>query len=103
MQLTTFMPPAIVGDAFLWLFLFYGVSSWPAEQARMAFQSFAVWMAFSKIIKLTTHFVRYPIDILLWPVSVLFGWFHGAVKVYALITLSEVSLPRSESIIIKPC
>ena len=48
-------------------------------------------MIFSKFIKLITHFVRYPVDILLWPVSILFGWFHGAIKVYAMVTLSEVS------------
>jgi hypothetical protein len=49
-------------------------------------------MAFSKIVKLVTHFVRYPIDILLWPVSILFGWFHGLIKVYAGATLSVVRL-----------
>ncbi len=48
-------------------------------------------MVFSKFIKLITHFIRYPVDILLWPVSVLFGWFHGAIKVYASVTLSEAS------------
>lgn len=47
-------------------------------------------MIFSKFIKLITHFVRYPVDILLWPVSILFGWFHGAIKVWALLTLNEV-------------
>ena len=48
-------------------------------------------MIFSKLIKLITHFIRYPVDIIFWPVSVLFGWFHGAIKVYAMVTLSEVS------------
>jgi len=54
--------------------------------------AFAGWMTFSKFIKLVTHFVRYPVDIFLWPVSILFGWFHGGIKYYALATLSEVSL-----------
>jgi len=48
------------------------------------------WIVFSKFIKLITHFARYPVDLFLWPVSVLFGWFHGAIKFYALATLSEV-------------
>lgn len=48
-------------------------------------------MVFSKIIKLVTHFVRFPLDILLWPVSVLFGWYHGIIKMHALATLNEVS------------
>jgi hypothetical protein len=47
-------------------------------------------MIFSKFIKLITHFVRYPVDIMLWPVSVLFGWLHGIIKIYALLTLNEV-------------
>lgn len=53
--------------------------------------SLLAWMTFSKFIKLVTHFVRYPVDILLWPVSILFGWFHGGIKYYALFTLDEVS------------
>lgn len=52
-------------------------------------------MIFSKFIKLITHFVRYPVDIFLWPVSILFGWFHGAIKMWALVTLNEVCSPRS--------
>lgn len=85
------MPPAIVGDALLWLFLYWGIQDWPADSARVAVWSFLAWMTFSKFIKLVTHFVRYPIDILLWPVSILFGWFHGLIKYYAFMTLSVVS------------
>ncbi|KAJ9605723.1 hypothetical protein H2200_009572 [Cladophialophora chaetospira] len=87
-HITTLMPPAIVGDGLLWLFLFWAVQDWPVDQARTSFWAFFAWMTFSKSIKLVTHFVRYPIDILLWPVSVLFGWFHGLIKMYALMTLS---------------
>ena len=92
MHLTTLAPPALVGDVLLWLFLWNGIAEWPVDQARTAIYAFAAWMIFSKFIKLTTHFVRYPVDIFLWPVSFLFGWFHGAIKVYACITLSEVSI-----------
>lgn len=47
-------------------------------------------MIFSKFIKLVTHFVRFPVDIFLWPISVLFGWYHGIIKMHAMCTLSEV-------------
>ena len=57
----------------------------------------AAWMLFSKIVKLATHFVRFPVDILLWPISPIFGWFHGAIKYFALITLSEVCTPPNYS------
>ncbi|EXJ83412.1 hypothetical protein A1O1_07035 [Capronia coronata CBS 617.96] len=90
-QLTTLMPPAFVSDPLLWFLLVCGTSDWPREHAHLAFYVFAGWMAFSKFVKLITHFVRYPVDLLLWPVSVLFGWFHGIIKLYASWTLNETT------------
>ena len=91
--MTTLSPPAFLGDGFLWLFLWWGTQDWPADQAHAAFWIFGAWMTFSKFIKLITHFGRYPVDIFLWPVSILFGWLHGLIKVYAMLTLSVVCLP----------
>jgi hypothetical protein len=89
-HLTTLSPAAFVGDvALVWL-LWVGTSEWPVEQSAFAMRSLLCWMLFSKLIKLITHFVRYPVDILLWPVSILFGWFHGIIKFYAMVTLNEV-------------
>ena len=85
------MPPALVGDAGLFYLLWLGTADWPADQASAALWGLLGWMIFAKFIKLITHFLRYPVDILFWPVSILFGWFHGAIKYYALATLSEVS------------
>jgi hypothetical protein len=79
-----------VGDALLWLFLMWGIAEWPDEHRQIAIFCLLGWMIFSKFIKLITHFVRYPIDVFLWPVSILFGWLHGIIKMYALATLSEV-------------
>lgn len=50
------------------------------------------WIFTSKWIKLLGHYLRYPVDVLLLPVSVLFGYFHGAIKMYAVMTLNVVSL-----------
>lgn len=100
MQLTTLSPPAIIGDAFLWWLLWLGTADWKAENAQTTFWYLLAWMTFSKFIKLITHFARYPVDILLWPVSILFGWFHGAIKMYALATLSEVSYIHSQAFLI---
>lgn len=91
MHLTTLSPPAFIGDAALVFLLWNGTTDWPADKASFAMQLLLAWMTFSKFIKLITHFARYPVDILLWPVSILFGWFHGLIKCYALATLSEVS------------
>ena len=86
-HLTTLSPPAFIGDLALWYFIHRATFYWTAEDRFLAVILLLGWMLFSKFIKLITHFVRYPVDILLWPVSILFGWFHGAIKMYALFTL----------------
>lgn len=48
-------------------------------------------MLFSKFIKLLGHYVRYPVDFIMLPISILFGYFHGAIKIYAVLTLNVVS------------
>ncbi|KAK4938203.1 hypothetical protein LTR66_015113 [Elasticomyces elasticus] len=90
-QLTTLSPPAIVGDLALWALLYLAVQDWAAQDANIAFYCFAGWMTFSKFIKLVTHFVRFPTDIFLWPVSVLFGWCHGFIKIHAFLTMTETT------------
>jgi hypothetical protein len=49
-----------------------------------------LWMFVSKFIKLLGHFIRYPEDVILLPVSILFGYFHGFIKVYAFLSLNVV-------------
>ncbi|MCJ1398360.1 hypothetical protein MMC11_001558 [Xylographa trunciseda] len=44
-------------------------------------------MCVSKWIKFVGHFLRHPVDILLLPVLVIFGYFHGIIKLYAAFTL----------------
>ena len=46
---------------------------------------------FAKSIKLMGHWIRYPADIALLPLSILFGYMHGFIKLIGLLTLSEVS------------
>lgn len=54
-------------------------------------RALGIWMFISKFIKLLGHYRRYPADFLLLPVSILFGYFHGAIKIYAAVTLNVVS------------
>lgn len=56
-----------------------------------------MWIFTSKWIKLLGHYLRYPVDVLLLPVSVLFGYFHGAIKMYAVMTLNVVCFILSNS------
>jgi hypothetical protein len=51
----------------------------------------AIWIVFTKFVKLLGHFIRYPSDIILLPISIVFGYFHGFIKLYALLTLNVVS------------
>lgn len=71
--------------------LVYGTWEWSKGDRCNAYYALAAWMAFSKFVKLITHFIRFPIDVFLWPVSVLFGWYHGIIKWHAMCTLNEVS------------
>lgn len=90
MQLTTLSPPALIGDGLLVWWLYWATYDWPRPEARTAMYVLSAWMVFSKTVKLMPHFARHPVDVFLWPVSVLFGWMHGIIKLHALITLNEV-------------
>jgi len=48
--------------------------------------------AFTKVIKLTGLFRRNPSDIVFLPVSIIFGYLHGFIKLYALFTLKMVGI-----------
>lgn len=47
--------------------------------------------AFTKVVKLVGLFRRNPADLVFLPVSILFGYFHGLIKLHALFTLKETS------------
>ncbi|KAF7506273.1 hypothetical protein GJ744_012081 [Endocarpon pusillum] len=86
-HLTTLSPPAFIGDgALIWL-LWKAGQTWPEEQKHLAIYSLLVWMFISKFSKNLGHYIRYPSDTALLPVSIFFGWFHGLIKLYAMVTL----------------
>ena len=47
----------------------------------------------SKFVKLLGHYIRYPVDFFLLPVSIIFGYLHGLIKAKAMLSLNVVSLP----------
>jgi hypothetical protein len=52
----------------------------------------AAWtFVFSKTVKLWGHFFRYPADVVFIPVYIAFGYFHGGIKFWGLLTLNAVS------------
>ena len=93
--ITTLHPPAPVMEGLIPLCLHqalrqgqlsdYGITYWQAMRAFVAF-----WFT-SKWIRNLGHYIRYPVDICLIPVSIIFGWLHGIIiKLWALGTLDQV-------------
>lgn len=95
---TTLSPPAFYGDgALVWL-LWKAVQGWPDPKRHLAIYSLLGWMFVSKFSKNLGHYVRHPSDFALLPVSIMFGWFHGLIKLYAMVTLNVVCILTTSSI-----
>lgn len=90
-HLTTLSPPALLGDLLLLLLCHKATVDWDIHAHTMAMQILGGWMLMSKFIKLLGHYIRYPVDFVLLPISILFGYFHGGIKIYAVLTLNVVS------------
>ena len=91
LHLATFSPPAVLFDGGLVFLCFAATKDWPQDARAWAFGTLVAWIFVSKVVKLLGHFIRYPVDIFLLPVSIAFGYFHGLVKLYAFCTLNVVS------------
>ncbi|KAJ5427708.1 CAZyme family GT2 [Penicillium cf. griseofulvum] len=87
-HLTTLSPPAFLGDILLVWLCHKATGSWGESYHDQSMNMLYIWIFTSKWIKLLGHYLRYPVDILLIPISVLFGYFHGAIKMYAVMTLN---------------
>lgn len=61
---------------------------WAAVYAQIFFV-----FAITKTVKLWGLFRQHPSDILFLPLSIMFGYFHGLIKLYALFTLNMVCGP----------
>ena len=57
---------------------------WYATVAQLIF------LLVTKVVKLVGLFMREPSDLIFLPVSILFGYFHGLIKLWALCTLRMV-------------
>lgn len=90
MHLTTLSHWAFVGDCLLVFLYFKASDEWEDDSRSLGFLFLACWMFISKFIKLVGHYIRYPADFLLLPVSIIFGYLHGLIKVYAMLSLNVV-------------
>ncbi|KAJ5225115.1 hypothetical protein N7468_006340 [Penicillium chermesinum] len=80
--------PALLGDLLLIWLCARATAPYGEVFNNRALRALYIWMFISKFIKLLGHYIRYPVDWILLPVSILFGYFHGAIKVYAVMTLN---------------
>ena len=98
MHIATFTSLAFVVDPLLIYALWRAAEPCLPEHRYYAIVAQLVFMfGFTKIVKLVGLFRRNPGDIIFLPVSILFGYFHGLIKLYALFTLQEVSYSTAQN------
>lgn len=98
LHIATFTSLAFAVDPLLLASCWWATADWDTQQRRYAFWAQFVFMfGFSKVVKLMGLFLRNPSDILFLPVSILFGYFHGLIKLYALFTLNMVCFEQPTS------
>lgn len=90
-HLTTLTAWALPNDILMVYLLWKTTESWPGNVRFWALVALGVWMWMTKWIKLLGHYIRYPVDVIFLPLSILFGYFHGLLKLYAMFTLDVVS------------
>ena len=52
---------------------------------------FAVWLLFTKTVKLWPYFCEHPEDLTMLPAQIIFGYVHGVIKLYTLVTLHKTT------------
>lgn len=60
--------------------------------------AFVLWLLFTKTVKLWPHFYRHPDQMKFIPILIIFGYFHGFIKLYCLLTLHKVSEAQRVSV-----
>lgn len=85
-----FMTPALIFDGLLFALYSNFLSEVDASSSAkiLAYAGLAIWVVFTKILKLLPHLCRHPSDIKFVPVAVLFSYFHGIINIWALLTLN---------------
>jgi hypothetical protein len=92
LHIATFTSLAFVFDPLILLSCWFATENLDPVQRKWLLIAEIVWMfGFTKIVKLVGLFRRNPRDIIYLPVSIIFGYFHGLIKLYALFTLNMVS------------
>ncbi|KAK1754151.1 nucleotide-diphospho-sugar transferase [Echria macrotheca] len=89
LHLATFTSLAFVFDPLILFSCWRATEHWdPGDRYTLLIAEILFMFCFSKVVKLIGLFHKNPRDISYLPVSILFGYFHGFIKLHALFTLS---------------
>ncbi|PQE03187.1 glycosyltransferase family 2 protein [Rutstroemia sp. NJR-2017a BBW] len=91
LHIATFTSLSFVFDPLIIFLSFKATASMSPDHQMTAIIAQLVFMFISKVVKLIGLFMREPKDIGFLPISILFGYFHGWIKLYALLTLRMTS------------
>ncbi|KAJ0322985.1 hypothetical protein Brms1b_001945 [Colletotrichum noveboracense] len=92
LHIATFTSLAFLFDPLIIFALWKGTADWDMESRKQALWAQIIFVfGFTKVVKLMGLFCRNPSDLMFLPVSIVFGWGHGLIKLYALSTLKMVS------------
>ncbi|KXX72955.1 Hyaluronan synthase [Madurella mycetomatis] len=92
LHIATFTSLAFVVDPLLLCSCWWGTENWELRNRYILLAAeFTFMFGFTKVVKLLGLFRKNPSDLMFLPVSILFGYFHGLIKLYALFTLKQTS------------
>lgn len=95
LHLSSFNPPACVVDGALTYLLYHILEAAQPNflglSTSMGLYIWAAWLLFTKSVKLFPYFYEYPQDLKYLPVQIIFGYLHGLIKLYTLLTLHKTT------------
>lgn len=91
LHFATFTTLSVAFDPFILWACHRATQNLPGQGHFYCMLAQVLFMAWIKVIKLVGLFRRNPIDVVYLPVSILFGYFHSFIKIYALLTWNTVS------------
>ncbi|KJR81539.1 glucosylltransferase family 2 [Sporothrix schenckii 1099-18] len=87
LHIATFTSLAFAVDPLLLFSCWRATEDWDPTFRRYAILAqFGFMFGFTKVVKLMGLFLRNPSDLKFLPVSIVFGYFHGIIKLYTLFT-----------------
>jgi hypothetical protein len=81
----------LITNPFLWFLLYYSTITLDLLYYILSFCIFALWLLFTKVIKLLLYFILYLTNICFILAIILFRYCHSLIKFWAFLTLYVIS------------